>query len=139
MPDRTNWTQPQISNQGFKNTMKVIFATGSLGTADLALNRTTGVAMIPKGFVVQSLSVTVSDMDTSGSPALVLNLGDSGDVDRLITGGTLGQSAATVTTLAATGLDYEYPADTELQLIAATAAATAAAGTYTVRITGFMR
>jgi len=139
MADRNAYTQPQVGPQGFGRTMKCLGSDVALLTTDLALNRTTGLFIVPKGFVLTSLSVVVPDLDTNGAPALVFALGDAADDDRFITAATTGQAGGTNTTLAATGLNYEFTDDTEVFFKATTAAATAAAGTIKPRFFGYMK
>lgn len=138
MADRNAYRQPQTGNQGFARTMKCLGATAvALGTADLALNKTVGLFVVPKGFVLTSLAVPVTDMD-SGT-ALVFAIGDAVDDDRFITGATTAQAGGTNTTLAATGLYYEFTADTEIVWKTTTAAGTPVAGTVTPYFFGFMK
>lgn len=139
MADRNAFTQPQGGPQGFARTMKCFGDDIALLTTDLALNRTVGLYVIPKGFVLTSLSVVVPDLDTNGAPALVFHIGDAADPDRLIAAATTGQAGGTNTTLAATGLNYEFTEDTLILWTTATAAATAAAGTIKPRFFGFMK
>lgn len=140
MPDRRAYTQPQQGQQGFAATMKRYGCSATaLVAADLALNATTGLFKVPAGFVITSLSVTVSDLDTGGSPALVFAIGDSVDDDRFITGATTGQAGGTNTSLATAGIRYAFTAETEIVFKATTAAATAAAGTITVDFFGYIQ
>lgn len=138
MADRSAWTQPQVGNQGFARTMKCYGSDVALVAGDLALNVTTGLFVIPKGFVLTSLSVVVPDLDTNGAPAIVFDIGDAADPNRFIAGATTGQAGGTNTTLAATGLNYEFTADTEVVWTTTTAAATAAAGTIKPRFFGYI-
>jgi hypothetical protein len=140
MADRNAYRQPQVGNQGFSRTMKCLGDDVALVAADLALNATVALFVAPKGFVLTSLSVVTPDMDTNGSPTLTFAVGDAGDDDRFIaTGATTGQAGGTNTTLAATGLNYEFTADTEIVWKTAAAAATAAAGTIKPRFFGYMK
>lgn len=139
MADRNAYGQPQVGNQGFARTMKCLGSDVAMQTTDLGLNKTVALFVIPKGFVLTSLSVVVPDLDTGGSAALVFAIGDAGVADRFITGATTGQAGGTNTTLAATGLNYEFPADTEIVWKTTTAAATAAAGTIKPRFFGYMK
>lgn len=140
MADRAAYTQPQVGNQGFAGTMKRYGCSAvALATTDLDLDSTVALFKVPKGFVLTSLSMTVTDMDTNGAPALVIALGDSVDDDRFITGATTGQAGGTNTTLAAAGVRYEFTAETEIVFKATTAAATAAAGTITVDFFGYIK
>lgn len=138
MADRNAYRQPQTGGQGFARTMKCIGSDVALVTGDLALNKTVGLFVVPKGFVLTSLSVVVPDLDT-GTPALVFAIGDAVDDDRFITGATTAQAGGTNTTLAASGLNYEFTEDTEIVWKTTTAAATAAAGTVKPRFFGYMK
>jgi hypothetical protein len=119
--------------------MKCFGADVPLVTGDLALNKTVGLFVVPAGFVLTSLSVVVPDLDSGGSAALVFAIGDAGDDDRFITGATTGQAGGTNATVAATGLNYEFTADTEIVWKATTAADTPAAGTIKPRFFGYMK
>lgn len=140
MADRNSYTQPQAGLLGEAGTMKRFGCSATvIATTDLTLNKTIGIFKVPKGFVLTSLSVTVSDMDTNGSPALVFNIGDSGDADRFIASATTAQAGGTNTTLASTGVRYEFTDETEIVWTTATASATAAAGTLSVDFFGYAR
>lgn len=139
MADRNAYTQPQVGNQGFARTMKCLGDNVALVAADLALNKTVGLFVAPKGFVLTSVSVVVPDLDTNGSAAIVFAIGDAVDDDRFISGATTAQAGGTNTTLAAAGLNYEFTADTEIVWKTTTAAATAAAGTIAPRFFGYMK
>jgi hypothetical protein len=109
------------------------FAYAELGLAGaLALNETIDAIRLPAGATVIGAAMRSTDMDTGGSPALVLALGDSVDDDRLMTGLTIGQTGTASSALAVTGALYRYAAATTIQLKATTAAATWADGTVTV-------
>jgi hypothetical protein len=106
-------------------------------TAALALNDTVDLFYLPKGFRVTGGFVKVDDLDTGGSPAIVLAVGDSGDDDRYFTGLTTGQAGGVSTTMAATGVDYATTAKTLVQLKVTTAPATGAtSGTVVVTLFG---
>lgn len=139
MADRNAYTQPQTGGQGFARTMKCLGSDIALVAADLALNKTVGLFVAPKGFVLTSLSVVVPDLDTNGSPALVFAIGDAADDDRFISAATTGQAGGTNTTLASTGLNYEFTDDTLIVWKSTTAAATGAAGTIKPRFFGYMK
>lgn len=139
MADRNAYGQPQTGNQGFARTMKMLGGAAALLTTDLALNRTTALFVVPKGFVVTGIDVTITDVDTNGSPAILITIGDAGNAARFLASSNIGQAGGNSTTLAAAGKFYELTADTEIVLTVATAAATAAAGTITTYLTGFMK
>lgn len=140
MADRNAYSQPQVGNQGFARTMKCLGADVALAAADLALNKTVGLFVVPRGFVLTGLSLVVPDLDSNGSPLVTFAIGDAADDDRFIaTGATTGQAGGTNTTLAATGLNYEFTADTEIVWKTSAAAATAVAGTIQPRFFGYMK
>lgn len=139
MADRNAYGQPQTGNQGFSRTMKMLGGAAALLTTDLALNRTTALFVVPKGFVVTGIDVTITDVDTNGAPAILITIGDAGNAARFLASSNIGQAGGNSTTLAAAGKFYEFTADTEIVLTVATAAATAAAGTITTYLTGFMK
>jgi len=140
MADRNAYSQPQVGNQGFARTMKCLGADVALVAGDLAINKTVGLFVVPRGFVLTGISVVVPDLDSNGSPLLTFAIGDAGDDDRFVaTGATTGQAGGTNTTLAATGLNYEFTADTEIAWKTVAAAATAVAGTIQPRFFGYMK
>lgn len=139
MADRNAYTQPQVGPQGFSRTVKTLGGATALVTTDLAAARTTGLFVVPKGFVATGVYLALTDVDTNGVPTITVTLGDESDDDRYVTSSTIGQAGGSTTTLASTGLYYEFTADTEVFLKVGTAAATAAAGTATAYLTGFIK
>lgn len=99
--------------------------------AQLTANALFGSIKVPKNAVIIGASLKSSDIDTDGTPAVVLAVGDSVDDDRLITGATVGQSGGVTQTLAATGFAYQYTAETTIQVKVTTAPDAAADGTLT--------
>lgn len=138
MVDRRAYSQPQGGAYGFARTMKCFGSDVAMLTTDLALNKTVGLFTVPKGFVLTSISVTADDLDT-GSAALTFDIGDTGDADRFVAASTTAQAGGTTTTLASTGLNYEFAADTEIIWTTHAAAATAAAGNVKVRFFGYTK
>lgn len=100
----------------------------------LTLNATLGGIKIPAGATVVGATLMSTDIDTNGSAAVVLAVGDAGDVDRLITSATVGQAGGLTSTLAITGYAYTYTAETTVAVTVTTAPATAAAGTITFSV-----
>lgn len=139
MPDRRGYRQPQVGAQGFARTMKALGGPVSLVATDLAVNKTVGLFVVPKGFVLTSLSVTATDMDTNGTAALVFSIGDAGDPDRFVDSANTAQAGGTTTTLAAAGAGYEFTEDTEIVWVTEVAAATAAAGTVSATFFGYVK
>lgn len=122
MAVRTAYRQPQAGGIGPARNKKVLGgATITLVAADVALNAQTALLRVPKGFVLQSHSTVFGDCDTGAT--LACKLGDAGDDDRIMAAATTGQAGGTNTTLAAAGLNYEFPEDTDILLTASVAAA----------------
>jgi hypothetical protein len=108
-------------------------------TAALALNDTVELFYLHKGFRVTGGFIKSDDLDTGGSPAIVLAVGDAGDDDRYFTGATIGQAGGITTTMAATGLDFVTTKKTLVSLKVTTAPATGAAtGTVVVTLFGYI-
>lgn len=139
MATRVAYVQPQVGNQGFARTMKTLGGPIAITTADNVTGGFVALLRVPKGFVNTGVYLALTDIDTNGSPAVLVTLGDAGDDDRLVASSNIGQAGGSTTTLASTGLYYEYTADTDILLKFATQSATAAAGTATVYLTGFMK
>jgi hypothetical protein len=139
MADRIAFGQPQVGNQGFARTMKTLGGTVAILAADLVAANTVQVMQVPKGFVLTGIYLALTDVDTNGTPTVTATLGDAGDDDRFVVSSTIGQAGGSTNTLAATGLYYEFTTDTNIALKFPVGAATAAAGTATTYLTGFMK
>lgn len=120
--------QPPISSHGISNTVKALFAT-VVCAASPATTDTINFGYLPKGARVLYAMLESTDMDTNGSPALTINVGDSGSATRYFSGSTVGQAGTAAAATAVTGLGF---ITTDRTLIVGTAgvnAATGAAGT----------
>jgi hypothetical protein len=107
--------------------------------ADLAAGNAVALFTVPKGFTVTDLNFDVTRLDTNGAPTLTFSLGDATTPGRLVSASTAGQAAeAEADTMAAGALGYKFPADTDILFTVGTAAATAAAGTLTLFLKGFI-
>lgn len=100
-----------------------------VGTADITLNSLIKAFKVRKGQKVVGAILQSTDLDTNGSPAIVMALGDLASAGRFITGATIGQAGGVTTVLASTGTFYTFTDDTDIYIKITTAAATAAAGT----------
>lgn len=139
MAPRIGYRQPQAGGQGFARTKKVFGGPAlTLVAADVALNAQVAVLRVPKGFVVQSMSGTVGDLDTAAT--LMLALGDTGNNARFLAANAIGQAGGALPALAAGGVNYEFPDDTDI-LLTSTVAATALGPTPTffILMEGYMR
>lgn len=139
MPTRVAYSQPQTGLQGFARTVKTIGGTFSLLTTDEVTSNAVAVFRAPKGFIVTGVYLSLPDIDSNGSPTTSVKLGDSGDDDRFVAASNIGQAGGSTTTLASTGLYYEFTDDTDVLLTFATGSATAVAGTGTAYLTGFAK
>ncbi len=93
---------------------------------------------LPKGAVVVSAVIAGTDMDTNGTPALAIDVGDDSDEDRIFAASTVGQAGTLSTAMARTAMLYKYTADTAIKAYIQTAAATGAAGTLYVTVNYFV-
>lgn len=102
----------------------VEIATGMMETDDL-----TAVCMVPKGSVVMGFIVQTDDLDTNGSVALVWDIlvGSTAFVT-----GIANDTAKGGTFVVGASGHITVTADTIVYIKAATAAATAAAGTFNI-------
>lgn len=112
----------------------VAMTTAMLDNADDEV----GLFYLPKGAVVVRATIAATDMDSNGSPALAIDVGDASDEDRIFAGSTVGQGATLSTAIATTGFLYKYANDTMIKAFINTAAATAAAGTLYVAVEYFI-
>lgn len=93
---------------------------------------------LPKGAVVCDATISATDMDTGGSPALAIDVGDDSDEDRIFAASTVGQAGTLSKAIARTCHGYKYTATTKIKAYIQTAAATAAAGTLTFSVSYFV-
>ena len=138
MADRNAWTTatPTVG-KGFSRQIQALGGAVSLVAGDLALNKTVSLFKVPANFTIVNASVYVTDMDTDGSPALVFSIGDATTAARIVSVSTAGQAGGAATIVA--GLNgYRYTAETEILWTTTTASATAAAGTVTIFLTGYI-
>ena len=138
MADRTAWTTatPTVG-KGWSRQIQALGGAIPLVTGDLALNKTVSLFKVPANFTVVNASVFVTDMDTNGSPALVFSIGDANTAARIVSVSTAGQAGGSATIVA--GLNgFQFTAETEILWTTTTASATAAAGTVTIFIHGYI-
>lgn len=105
-------------------------------TANAANGDTFTFGTVPKGFRVFGGCLESTDIDTNGSPTVTLNIGDSGDADRLFAASTVGQTGTADRALAVTGQHYLYTDDTVITGIIPTGPATGTTGTITLSLYG---
>lgn len=139
MATRQDYGQPQAGGQGFARTSKTFGRRVSLLATDLVTGSIVKAFVVPKGFVVTGIIAVATDLDTGGSAALTLSVGDAASGTRYLSASTIGQAGGSTQTLASTGLLFENTADTEVLVTATAGAATAAAGTLDLYLSGFMK
>lgn len=95
---------------------------------------------IPAGAEILDIRLSVDDLDTDGTPAIVLDVGDGDDDDRFILGTTIAQGGGTVRlgqgvvgAAAASCAGYRYTADDTIDVHVDTAPD--AGGTGTISLT----
>lgn len=132
-----NGVQPRTS--GISGNVKTMYASYSV-VAALALNDVIDMFKVPVNARITGIALKASDLDTNGSPAIVLDVGDAGDTDRLIDGATIGQAGGTSTALvSSTGQFYQYTAETMISVLVQVAPATSATtGTIELAVTYVM-
>ncbi len=122
------------SSMGGKCIQLVRFSK-AITTAMLASGIVTKMGELPAGSRIVGGYLEVPDLDTNGSPALAIDIGyrdalaSVDDVDGILDGATTGQAGGLNVTFLTAGVDRQFTYDTDITFTAATAAATAAAGT----------
>ena len=96
-----------------------------------------GLFFVPPGFTVTSATISATDMDT-GTPTLAFDVGDDTVENRIFAASTVGQGGTLSNAMARTGHLYQYTAETLIKAYVQAVAATGAAGTLRVSITGFV-
>lgn len=89
---------------------------------------------VPIGATILDVWLSCTDIDTNGAPAVVLSVGDGGDVDRFILDSTIGQAGGYARLNNTAGAAYTYTADDTIDVKVVTAAATKAAGTIVLTV-----
>jgi hypothetical protein len=87
---------------------------------------------LPAGARVLFAVIEATDMDTNVSPALTLNIGDSGSAARFFAATNVAQAGTLSTAITVTGQGHKYTQKTRITGVAANNAATAAAGSVTL-------
>jgi hypothetical protein len=124
-------------SQGFARTRKVYgVASLAIATADLTgAGNQVAAFMVPKDFVCTGINMTVPDMDTGTT--LTISVGDAGNNARLVSASTAGQAGGSITALAAAGVYYQFPTDTEI-LVTFPAVGTTAGSITNFYLEGFI-
>jgi hypothetical protein len=111
------------------NQLTTVGETIAVTAGQLTLNALFGSIRVPKNAEIVSVGLSCTDIDTNGSPVVVLAIGDATVADRLMTGSVVGKAGGVDQAIALTGYGYQYTDETLVQVKVTTAPATAAAGT----------
>lgn len=96
-------------------------------TAALVINDVIQMCRVPAGARITNVILKTADLDSGGSPSITLDVGDTGDTDRLIAAATIGQAGGTSSALvSSTGQFYQYTAETIISVLVHAAPATSA-------------
>lgn len=110
----------------------------ALLTTDLTLNRTTALFRIPANFVLTGLSGRVTDLDTNGTPLIQFSLGIVGAAASVLAATTIGQTGGALPAVPFASIGTKFLTEVDLDMTVTAAAATAAAGTIVVFLSGFI-
>lgn len=140
-------TDLAVSNSGFTGPGGgVVFVREAVYTLTAALALNDVIQMIPvaAGERVVDLQLISEDLDTNGTPAIVLDVGDGDDTDRYIDGSTIGQTGGmarlgqgVATDAAAIAINRLYAAADTIDVLVQAAPATGAT-TGTIRLRAFL-
>ncbi len=126
-----------VVSQGWSRNEVVAVASVAMTTAMIDnANDDVGLFYVPAGAVITGIMVGTTDMD-SGT-ALLIDIGDAADEDRLLAASSIGQTGASSNSLARTGVLYKYTAQTQIRAYINTAAGTPVAGTLNVILRYFV-
>lgn len=101
----------------------------------LALNDTVALCKLPAGHIPVDFVMDVDDLDTDGTPAIVVDVGViGGDVDALISGSTVGQAGGVARMDQVAGRRLT-PSDSD-QLVGITVTTAPATGATSVQLGG---
>lgn len=90
-------------------------------SAAFVVNDVVQMVKVPMGATILEVILSTTDLDTDATPAIVLEVGDGGDVDRYIAGSTVGQAGGLVRLSAHGGHGYTYTADDTIDIKVSTA------------------
>jgi hypothetical protein len=105
-------------------------------TAAPAANDVFEMVRVPAGATIINVTLTSTDIDTGGSPTIVLDVGDGGDTDRYIDGATIGQAGGITASLNVnTGFLNTFTAEDTIDVLVQAGPETGAAGTLKLAVT----
>lgn len=126
-------TKP-VPTHGLANNLKAFYFEVAC-TAAPSTSDTINFGYVPKNFRLLHATIEATDMDTGG-PTLTLNVGDSGDADRIFAASTVGGTGTQSSAIATTGFGYKYTDKTLITGVANANATTGAAGTIFLALFG---
>jgi hypothetical protein len=130
----TNYLTTPVATHGLSNNLKAFYFEVACAAAP-STSDTINFGYVPKGFRLLHATIEATDMDTGG-PTLTLNVGDSGDADRIFAASTVGGTGTLSSAIATTGFAYKYTDKTLITGVAAANATTGAAGTIILALFG---
>jgi hypothetical protein len=136
MAIRKAYAQPQAGAEGFARTKKVYGGTYSILATDVVASGQVSIAMVPKDFVIQSISGAIPDLDTGAT--LTISIGDAASANRLVNASAAGQAGGAVPALIAGAVGYQFPADTEIIMSFPAGPAGGQAGSGTFLMEGYI-
>lgn len=95
-------------------------------TAALVVNDVIQMVKMPIGATILEVILGTDDLDSDGSPAIVLEVGDATTVGRFIAGSTVAQAGGVVRLGVIDGMHYTYTAEDTIDVKVSTAPATGA-------------
>lgn len=119
---------PGWARQVIEDCVTVALTTAMLNNADDDV----GLLWIPAGAVVLGATLKATDMDSA--TALLFDVGDSADEDRIFAASNIGQASGVTSAIAATGYQWKVTASTQIRAYINTAAGTPVAGTLSFSI-----
>jgi hypothetical protein len=131
----TNYLTTPVVTHGLSNNLKAFYFEVACAAAP-STSDTINFGYVPKNFRLLHATIEATDMDTGGSPTLALNVGDSGDADRLFAASTVGQAGTQSSAITTNGFGYKYTDKTLITGVASANAATGAAGTLYLAVFG---
>src|SRR4051812_37040222 len=99
-----------VAAHGDRNSIQAVTATVAC-TAAPSTTDTLQFFYLPKNAVLVDSYLSATDMDTNGSPAITLNIGDGASATRLFSAATVAQ-AGTAVNIAAANRGFQYTAKT---------------------------
>lgn len=91
---------------------------------------------VPAGARIIDWVLGADDLDTNGSPTITLSLGDGSVVGRYVVASTIAQTGGVpINAQLKTGFGFQYTAEDTIDILAAAAPATFAAGTIRCAVT----